>query len=99
MSQEQSADAGQPVVRGLVGYRVEATDGHVGKVDRHTAGVDERHIVVDTGVWVFGTEVMLPASAVTRVDHAAHTVWVGMSKAEVKQAYRDETAGYYGTGG
>ena len=98
MSQEQSAD-GQDVALGLVGYRVEATDGHVGKVDRHTAGVDERHIVVDTGLWVFGTEVMLPTSAITRVDHAAHTVWVGMSKAEIKQAYRDETAGYYGTHG
>ncbi|MEU8925316.1 hypothetical protein AB0D10_31010 [Kitasatospora sp. NPDC048545] len=33
----------------LTGYRVEAEDGHIGKVDRHTAEVDSAHIVVDTG--------------------------------------------------
>ncbi|MFJ8046073.1 PRC-barrel domain containing protein, partial [Kitasatospora sp. NPDC096147] len=33
----------------LSGYRVEATDGHIGKIDKHTEDVDSSYIVVDTG--------------------------------------------------
>ncbi|MGW4383568.1 PRC-barrel domain containing protein [Kitasatospora sp. NPDC004531] len=93
----------------LTGYRVEATDGHIGKVDRHTAEVDTAHLVVDTGPWIFGHEVLLPAGTVRRVDTAERTVWVDRSKDEVKNApayhrerhtddpdYHRAIGGYYG---
>ncbi|WP_245194552.1 PRC-barrel domain-containing protein [Kitasatospora phosalacinea] len=68
----------------LTGYRVEATDGHIGKVDKHTADVGAGYIVVDTGPWIFGREVLLPAGTVTRVDDAEKTVWVNRTQDEVK---------------
>ncbi|MFJ4675441.1 PRC-barrel domain containing protein [Kitasatospora sp. NPDC088783] len=93
----------------LTGYRVEATDGHIGKVDKHTADVDAGYLVVDTGPWIFGREVLLPAGTVERVDEAEKTVWVNRTKAEVKDSpefdrdrhlgdpdYQRRIGGYYG---
>ncbi|GAA1165349.1 hypothetical protein F4556_006827 [Kitasatospora gansuensis] len=95
----------------LTGYRVEATDGHIGKVDKHTEDVDTAHIVVDTGPWIFGREVLLPAGTISRVDAVEKTVWVNRTKDEIKNSpefdrdqhtdnrdYRDRVDGYY-TGG
>ncbi|MER8187753.1 PRC-barrel domain containing protein [Kitasatospora sp. NPDC094015] len=90
-------EAAQQQQPDVLGYRVEATDGHVGKVDRHSVYVDERHIVVDTGVWVFGKEISVPVSAVLRVDESARTLWLDLSKAELKKAYHDQMARYFGT--
>ncbi|GAA4833911.1 PRC-barrel domain containing protein [Kitasatospora terrestris] len=70
----------------LTGFRVEATDGHIGKVDKHTEDVDTAHIVVDTGPWIFGREVLLPAGTITRVDVAEKTVWVDRTQDEVKNS-------------
>ena len=45
----------------IVGYEVHATDGHIGKVDEATYDVGASQIVVDTGPWIFGRKVLLPA--------------------------------------
>lgn len=95
----------------LTGYRVEASDGHIGKVDKHTEDVGAAYIVVDTGPWIFGREVLLPAGVITRVDHEEKTVFVDRSKDEVKNspvrdaghhgddpAYRDRLGAYYSGG-
>lgn len=52
----------------LTGYRVEATDGHIGKVDKHSDEVGSQYIVVDTGIWIFGKEV-LPTRGDDHHDH------------------------------
>ncbi|RKE17349.1 PRC-barrel domain-containing protein [Streptomyces sp. TLI_171] len=104
----ESAD-GYAAGTDLTGYRVEATDGHIGKVDKHTEEVDASYLVVDTGPWIFGREVLLPAGTVQRVDTAEQTVWVNRTKDEVKNSpefdrdrhtgdpeYRREIGGYYG---
>ncbi len=96
----------------LTGYRVEATDGHIGKVDKHTEDVDTAHIVVDTGPWIFGREVLLPAGTLRRIDTAEKTVWVNRTKDEIKNSpvfdkdrhtgdreYHDRINGYYTGGG
>jgi hypothetical protein len=70
----------------LVGYGVEATDGSIGKVDDATYEVGSSSIVVDTGPWIFGKKVMLPAGVVQSVDHEAETVMVDRSKDEIKHA-------------
>ncbi|MFJ1709523.1 PRC-barrel domain containing protein [Kitasatospora sp. NPDC088346] len=92
-----------------VGYRVEATDGPLGTVDRHSDEVDAAHLVVDTGPWILGREVLLPAGVVRSVDHAARTVHVGLTRDGVRNApayvraehtgdrgFFEQLAGYYG---
>ena len=95
----------------LAGYSVEALDGSIGKVDEATNDVGASFIVVDTGPWIFGKKVMLPAGVVRDVDLDTETVFVGRTKDQIKNApefdqkqfrdpaYRDELGGYYGPGG
>jgi hypothetical protein len=95
----------------LSGFGVEAIDGSIGKVDEASNAVGASYIVVDTGPWIFGKKVMLPAGVVRDVDLDTQTVFVNRSKDEIKNApefdedrYRDDTyrtdlGGYYGPGG
>ncbi|MCP3754600.1 PRC-barrel domain-containing protein [Streptomyces sp. TBY4] len=95
----------------LTGYTVEATDGHIGKIDKHSDEAGDAYLVVDTGVWIFGKEVLLPASTVTRIDPAERRVHVDQTKEQVKNSpefhrekhlgdpeYRAELGTYYSTG-
>jgi hypothetical protein len=70
----------------LVGYDVEATDGHIGKIDAASNETSRSYFVVDTGFWIFGKKRMIPAGVVDRVDHENRTVFVSMSKDEIKSA-------------
>jgi hypothetical protein len=95
----------------LTGYEVEATDGSIGKVDEATTATDTSYLVVDTGPWIFGKKVMLPAGVVQDVDPDAQTVFVNRTKDQIKnapefneQTYRDksyhqELGTYYGQDG
>lgn len=92
----------------VTGYDVEAVDGGIGKVDESTNDVDHSYIVVDTGAWIFGKKVLLPASVIDRVDATAEKVYVNRSKDEIKNApefdekeyrddaYRRRVGDYYG---
>jgi len=89
------------------GFAVEARDGSIGKVDEATYEVGSSYIVVDTGPWIFGKKVMLPAGVVERIDLNDETVHVSLSKDQIKdspefdestyrdQSYRDSLGGYY----
>ena len=95
----------------LLGYDVEAIDGSIGKIDDATLEADSGHVVVDTGPWIFGKKVMLPAGVITNADHANEKVFVNRTKDEIKNApefddsfrndekYRTELGTYYGRGG
>src|SRR3954468_6187247 len=99
----------------LSGFTVEAIDGKIGKVDEATNDVGASFIVVDTGPWIFGKKVMLPAGVVRDVDMDTETVFVNRTKDQIKNApeydedqnrnetyrnnYRDQLGSYYGTGG
>jgi hypothetical protein len=93
----------------LVGLSVEAIDGSIGKIDEASNDVDGSYVVVDTGPWIFGKKVMLPAGVIQDVDLDSETVFVNRTKDQIKNApeydrhgddrYRDELAGYYGPGG
>ena len=92
----------------LVGLEVEATDGSIGKVDEATDDSGGSWIVVDTGTWIVGKKVLLPAGVVERVDLDEEKVYVNRSKDEIKDApayddarrdndsYRAEISDYYG---
>jgi hypothetical protein len=95
----------------LTGYSVEAIDGSIGKIDEASNEVGAGYIVVDTGPWIFGKKVMLPAGVISRVDPEEKKVFVNRTKDQIKSApeldtdrYRDETyrgelGSYYGQGG
>jgi hypothetical protein len=101
------ADAGWSTQFDIVGYHVEATDGAMGKISEASHALDESYVVVDTGPWIFGKKVMIPAGTVTHIDHTDRKVYVDRTKVQVKsspefdpdmyteQAYRDKVAGYY----
>ena len=94
----------------LTGYSVEATDGGIGKVDEATYEVGGSYIVIDTGPWIFGKKVMLPAGTIQTVDPSEEKIFVNLTKDEIKnapefdetryrdEAYRTELGGYYGRG-
>jgi hypothetical protein len=95
----------------VVGYEVEALDGSIGKVDEATFDAGSAYIVVDTGPWIFGKKVMLPAGTIQRADHEDEKVFVNRTKDQIKNApefeegvgydpsYRDRLGSYYGQGG
>jgi hypothetical protein len=70
----------------LTGFDVEAADGSIGKVDEATHDVGESYIVVDTGVWIFGKKVLLPAGTIERVDRDDEKVYLDRTKDEIENA-------------
>lgn len=91
----------------LSGYDVEATDGGIGSIDEASYEVGSAYIVVDTGPWIFGHKVLLPAGIVEHVDHDERKVYVDRTKNEIKNApeydkdtattdeYRERVGNYY----
>jgi hypothetical protein len=71
---------------GLLGYDAEATDGSIGRVDDATDDISGAYLVVDIGFWIFGRQRLIPAGAVTGVDHDSKTVTVSMTKDQIKDA-------------
>jgi hypothetical protein len=94
----------------LTGYTVEAIDGSIGKIDEASTDVGASYIVVDTGPWIFGKKILLPAGVIARVDPADDIVYVDRTKDEIKEApefdearyrddgYREEVGEYYSRG-
>jgi hypothetical protein len=72
--------------RDLTGYDVEAADGHIGKVDEASSEGGRAHLVVDTGVWIFGKKRVIPAGVISRIDDGAGVVHVTMTKDQIKAA-------------
>ncbi len=68
----------------IVGFDVAATDGDVGSIVEESLETDRSHLVVDTGFWLFGTKRLIPAGAVTSIDHDDRRVHVRMTKEQIK---------------
>jgi hypothetical protein len=95
----------------LTGFTVEALDGDIGKIDEATNEVGGSYIVVDTGPWIFGKKVLLPAGVLRDADFDDEKVFVNRTKDQIKNApefdenqyrdkgYRTQVGGYYGPGG
>jgi hypothetical protein len=107
---ELGADTLDPNID-LTGYGVEAIDGSIGKIDEATYETGRSYVVVDTGPWIFGKKVMLPAGVVQRIDQDEEKVYVNRTKEQIKNApefddslmedesYRSNLGSYYGRGG
>jgi hypothetical protein len=72
--------------RSLVGYHVHATDGDIGKVDEASDEAGSSRLVVDTGPWIFGRKVVLPAGAIEAIDLDERTVKVRLTKDQIKDS-------------
>ena len=95
----------------ISGFSVEAADGSIGKVDEATFDVGRSYLVVDTGPWIFGRKVMVPAGVVRGIDETDERVFVNRTKEQIKSApeydeslvsddaYRSSLGTYYGPGG
>jgi hypothetical protein len=86
----------------LTGFDVDASDGHIGKVDEATYEAKSSCLVVDTGFWIFGKKRMIPAGVVQRIDSDDKKVYVGMTKDQIKDApdydaerHRTDEPGYH----
>ncbi|MFJ9054716.1 PRC-barrel domain-containing protein [Streptomyces sp. NPDC102409] len=100
--------AGRTASTDLIGYKVEATDGSIGKVDKHSDEVNSSYLVVDTGVWIFGKHVLLPAGTVRTIDESERKIFVDLTKDQIKDSpefdkdkhvgdagYHEQVGGYY----
>lgn len=95
----------------ISGFKVEAIDGEIGAIDEATWDVGSSYVVVDTGPWIFGKKVLLPAGVIERVDVDDRRVFVHRTKDEIENApefnettymddaYRTDVGTYYSEGG
>ena len=92
----------------LEGFDVHATDGDIGTIDEATYEVGGSYLVVDTGPWIFGKKVLIPAGAIERVDLENRELWLALTKDRIKGSpefdesmyrettYRNDISSYYG---
>lgn len=92
----------------LTGFDAEAVDGEIGTVEGTSLDAGAGYLVIDTGRWIFGRKILIPAALVERVDRDEETVYIGRTKDEIEHApefdekglndaaYRDRVGAYYG---
>jgi hypothetical protein len=89
------------------GFEVVGPDGPIGTVDKASNDVRVNYIIVDTGDWLSGRKVILPAVTVERIDASARKVFIDRTKDEIRAApefhpnelrsakFEDALTGYY----
>jgi hypothetical protein len=92
----------------LTGFDCQALDGKIGTIDEATFETGASFLVVDTGPWIFGKKVMLPAGVIQSIDVDGRTCHVSLTKEQIQNApefdesrhtdpaYRNELGTYYG---
>lgn len=85
-------DGGAPT-EDIAGFAIRARDGEIGKVNRANAETGAAHLIVDTGPWIFGRTVMLPAGVIERIDYKHRVVQVNRDRDQIKNAPEYEEAG------
>jgi hypothetical protein len=91
----------------ITGYSIAARDGDLGRVDQATYETGASHLVINTGPWIFGRKVLLPAGVVERIDTGEKKIYVDRTKDQIKDApeyddtfaenaqYREQLGDYY----
>jgi uncharacterized protein YrrD len=81
--------------KAITGYHVQEIDGTVG----HITGfiIDDKNwaihaLVVETGHWYLGKEILIPPSKIKRISFAESKVFVNVTKAEIQQTAEDNLA-------
>jgi hypothetical protein len=77
------------------GYHIEAGDGQIGHVtgflfdDRSW---EIRELVVETGHWYSGKEILIPTGKVKRISYNESKVYVALTKADIQKTGEHEIA-------
>ena len=78
----------------VTGFEVEASDGKVGKVEEAAYELGSSWLVVDTGPWIIGKKVLLPAGTIEQVDPEERKLYVDRTREEIKSAPEHDPSGY-----
>jgi hypothetical protein len=87
--EEPPADPHLRSTREVVGYHIEARDGEVGHVDDFLAEEDRwmiRHLVVDTGNWLPGKQVLVSPTWIEMVNWADRIVSVDLKRETIQKS-------------
>jgi hypothetical protein len=72
--------------RDLDGYDVDARDGCVGTIDHAITEVSAAYVVVDLSLAAPGRKRLIPAGAISMLDHPARKVHVALTQDEIRDA-------------
>ena len=80
-------------MKAVMGYAIHATDGEIGTVGGFM--VDDRSwaiggLLVETGHWFAGKEIMIPTGKITRISYEDSAVFVNLTKASLQKAGANE---------
>jgi hypothetical protein len=77
----------------VTGYHIQSVDGEIGHVKSFM--VDDKswaihELVIETGHWFSGKEILIPTSKVKRISYEEAKVFVSLSKADIQQTAENE---------
>jgi uncharacterized protein YrrD len=91
----QHDDAHLRSTAAVTGYHIQATDGALGTVssfmvDGRTWAI--RELVVETGHWYSGKEILLLPENIERISYEESTVFVNLTQKDIRQTTRNDVA-------
>jgi sporulation protein YlmC with PRC-barrel domain len=77
----------------VTGYHIQSVDGEIGHVKSFM--VDDKswaihELIIETGHWFSGKEILIPTSKVKRISYEEAKVFVSLSKADIQQTAENE---------
>jgi uncharacterized protein YrrD len=82
-------------VQEVIGYDIQSVDGAIG----HVSGflVDDKswamhELVIETGHWYLGKEILIPTSMVKRISYEEAKVFVSLTKADIQQTEENKVS-------
>ena len=79
----------------VIGYNIQSVDGEIGHVSSFL--VDDRswaihELVIETGHWFSGKEILIPTDKVKRISYEEAKVFVSLTKADIQQTAENEVS-------
>jgi uncharacterized protein YrrD len=81
--------------KAITGYQIQATDGSIGSVTSfmvHGKSWAIRELVVETGHWYAGKEILILPENIDRISYEYSTVFVRLTKEDIQQTVRNDVA-------
>jgi hypothetical protein len=80
-------------MQAVTGYHIQSVDGEIGHVNSFL--VDDKswaihELVIETGHWYSGKEILIPTSKVKRISYEESKVFVSLTKADIQQTAENE---------
>ena len=80
-------------MQAVTGYHIQSVDGEIGHVNSFL--VDDKswaihELVIETGHWYSGKEILIPTSKVKRISYEESKVFASLTKADIQQTAENE---------